>query len=107
MCLYNIYIYLYLPCFYFSGKEFADCSNLTKHRKIHAGMIRSDNKVCKIDNTVWNIIKSHLMDGVSQPGQPEDVQQIIYVTYQDSEVPNNGKTLHLVDNIQDVTNEVR
>ncbi|KAK6622967.1 hypothetical protein RUM43_008819 [Polyplax serrata] len=79
------------------GKEFADCSNLTKHRKVHSGP--------KIDNTVWSIIKSHLIDGISQPEQPEDVQQIIYVTYQDNEEGNDGKTLHLVDNIAGVTND--
>lgn len=75
---------------------------MTKHRKVHSGATGP-----KIDNTVWSIIKSHLIDGITQPEQPEDVQQIIYVTYQDNEDGTDGKTLHLVDNIPDVPSEVR
>lgn len=74
---------------------------MTKHRKVHNG-----GTAPKIDNTVWSIIKSHLIDGIAQPEQPEDVQQIIYVTYQENEDANSGKTLHLVENIQNEANEV-
>ncbi|KAK7790121.1 hypothetical protein R5R35_006488 [Gryllus longicercus] len=101
------------------GKAFADCSNLTKHKKgKHRDLKEEENPVTQdtvpVDGTVWNIIRSHLSneaargegtedDGTGGEGvkKEDDIQQIIYVTYQDPEDPGEARTLHIVDGIQE------
>ncbi|XP_076176968.1 uncharacterized protein LOC143151563 isoform X3 [Ptiloglossa arizonensis] len=93
------------------GKAFADCSNLTKHKKVHR-----ETKISAIGEVegspvgeVWQILPSsqeseeHLLtDQMAQvittdetPG--DGIQQIIYVSYQDPDDPNQSRTLHFVD----------
>ncbi|XP_011299469.1 zinc finger protein 271-like [Fopius arisanus] len=87
------------------GKAFADCSNLTKHRKVHR-----DNKVVKVGGLakgeggeLWQILPTEggeesLGEGITQviteEGSEDGVSQIIYVSYQDPDDPNQSRTLH-------------
>ncbi|XP_067213476.1 zinc finger protein 287-like isoform X2 [Linepithema humile] len=92
------------------GKAFADCSNLTKHKKVHR-----ENKVLTIDESeespigeVWQILPNsqetdeqtfnHQMTQViaTDEASTDGIQQIIYVSYQDPNDPNQ-RTLHFVD----------
>ncbi|XP_036149519.1 zinc finger and SCAN domain-containing protein 2 isoform X2 [Monomorium pharaonis] len=93
------------------GKAFADCSNMTKHKKVHR-----ENKTSTVNRSegspigeVWQILPNSqetneqtfndqiiATDETSNDG----IQQIIYVSYQDpqdSQDPNQSRTLHLVD----------
>ncbi|XP_049774994.1 zinc finger protein 599-like [Schistocerca cancellata] len=93
------------------GKAFADCSNLTKHKKVHRDP-KADNassSSASVDRTVWNIIRNHLTKEDGQEGgsevttteaQGNSVEQIIYVTYQDPDDPNEARTLHFVENVE-------
>ncbi|XP_066593570.1 uncharacterized protein [Prorops nasuta] len=94
------------------GKAFADCSNLTKHKKVHR-----ENKVLSVgdasDNSVigevWQILPgsqdadenslgdqmTHMITTDETSG--DGIQQIIYVSYQDPDDPNQSRTLHFVD----------
>ncbi|XP_076234938.1 uncharacterized protein LOC143179528 isoform X2 [Calliopsis andreniformis] len=93
------------------GKAFADCSNLTKHKKVHR-----ETKVSAIGEIegspigeVWQILPSSqesdehsLTDQMTQVIATDDasgdgIQQIIYVSYQDPDNPNQSRTLHFVD----------
>ncbi|XP_076545050.1 uncharacterized protein LOC117604279 isoform X1 [Osmia lignaria lignaria] len=93
------------------GKTFADCSNLTKHKKVHR-----ETKVSAIGEIegspigeVWQILPSSqesdehsLTDQMAQVITADDtsgdgIQQIIYVSYQDPDDPNQSRTLHFVD----------
>nr|XP_033337683.1 zinc finger protein 62 homolog isoform X1 [Megalopta genalis] len=93
------------------GKAFADCSNLTKHKKVHR-----ENKISTIGEVegspigeVWQILPSSqesdehsLTDQMAQVITTDDasgdgIQQIIYVSYQDPDDPNQSRTLHFVD----------
>ena len=93
------------------GKAFADCSNLTKHKKVHR-----ETKVSGIGDIegspigeVWQILPSSqesdehsLTDQMAQVIATDDasgdgIQQIIYVSYQDPDDPNQSRTLHFVD----------
>ncbi|XP_076298916.1 uncharacterized protein LOC143217987 isoform X1 [Lasioglossum baleicum] len=93
------------------GKAFADCSNLTKHKKVHR-----ENKISTIGEVegspigeVWQILPSSqesdehsLTDQMAQVIATDDasgdgIQQIIYVSYQDPDDPNQSRTLHFVD----------
>ncbi|XP_015516983.1 zinc finger and SCAN domain-containing protein 2 isoform X1 [Neodiprion lecontei] len=94
------------------GKAFADCSNLTKHKKVHR-----ENKVVDVgelaENSpigeVWQILpgaqqgdENSLGDQVTQvigtdEASGDGIQQIIYVSYQDPDDPNQSRTLHFVD----------
>ncbi|XP_012262840.2 zinc finger protein 62 homolog isoform X2 [Athalia rosae] len=94
------------------GKAFADCSNLTKHKKVHR-----ENKVVGVgelsENSamgeVWQILpgshegdENSLGDQVNQvlptdEASGDGLQQIIYVSYQDPDDPNQSRTLHFVD----------
>ncbi|XP_076390311.1 uncharacterized protein LOC100874963 isoform X2 [Megachile rotundata] len=93
------------------GKTFADCSNLTKHKKVHR-----ETKVSAIGEIegspigeVWQILPSSqesdehsLTDQMAQVITTDDtsgdgIQQIIYVSYQDPDDPNQSRTLHFVD----------
>ncbi|CAK9807419.1 Zinc finger protein 585A [Anthophora plagiata] len=93
------------------GKAFADCSNLTKHKKVHR-----EAKVSAINEIegspigeVWQILPSSqetdehsLTDQMTQVIAADDtsgdaIQQIIYVSYQDPDDPNQSRTLHFVD----------
>ncbi|XP_043276637.1 zinc finger protein 41-like [Venturia canescens] len=92
------------------GKAFADCSNLTKHRKVHR-----DNKIVAInemskasnDSELWQILPAgndsdEMGDHMTQVIGPEEtsedgIPQIIYVSYQDPDDPNQSRTLHFVD----------
>ncbi|XP_015108646.1 zinc finger protein 271 [Diachasma alloeum] len=89
------------------GKAFADCSNLTKHRKVH----RDNNKVLKIgglakgpEGELWQILPTteggeeslgeHITQVIAEEGSEDGVSQIIYVSYQDPDDPNQSRTLH-------------
>lgn len=93
------------------GKAFADCSNLTKHKKVHR-----ENKLSTISEIegspigeVWQILPSSqesdehsLTDQMAQVIATDEtsgdgIQQIIYVSYQDPDDPNQSRTLHFVD----------
>ncbi|XP_031837954.1 uncharacterized protein LOC116429307 isoform X2 [Nomia melanderi] len=93
------------------GKAFADCSNLTKHKKVH-----KETKISAIGEVegspigeVWQILPSSqesdehsLTDQMAQVIATDDasgdgIQQIIYVSYQDPDDPNQSRTLHFVD----------
>ncbi|XP_043264633.1 zinc finger and SCAN domain-containing protein 2-like isoform X1 [Colletes gigas] len=93
------------------GKAFADCSNLTKHKKVHR-----ETKISAIGEVegspigeVWQILPSsetpdeHLLtDQMAQVITTDEtsgdgIQQIIYVSYQDPDDPNQSRTLHFVD----------
>ncbi|KAG7208297.1 hypothetical protein KM043_014539 [Ampulex compressa] len=94
------------------GKAFADCSNLTKHKKVHR-----ENKILAMGEAsegspigeVWQILPSSqegdehfLGDQMTQVIAADDasgdgIQQIIYVSYQDPDDPNQSRTLHFVD----------
>ncbi|XP_015431124.1 PREDICTED: zinc finger and SCAN domain-containing protein 2-like [Dufourea novaeangliae] len=93
------------------GKAFADCSNLTKHKKVHR-----ETKISTIGEVegspigeVWQILPSSqesdehsLTDQMAQVIATDDasgdgIQQIIYVSYQDPDDPNQSRTLHFVD----------
>ncbi|XP_043791860.1 zinc finger protein 62 homolog [Apis laboriosa] len=93
------------------GKAFADCSNLTKHKKVHR-----ETKLSTINEIegspigeVWQILPSSqesdeqsLTDQMAQVIATDDtsgdgIQQIIYVSYQDPDDPNQSRTLHFVD----------
>ncbi|XP_078042216.1 uncharacterized protein LOC144472755 isoform X2 [Augochlora pura] len=93
------------------GKAFADCSNLTKHKKVHR-----ESKISTIGEVegspigeVWQILPSSqesdeqsLNDQMAQVITTDDasgdgIQQIIYVSYQDPDDPNQSRTLHFVD----------
>ncbi|XP_011883064.1 PREDICTED: zinc finger protein 271-like [Vollenhovia emeryi] len=90
------------------GKAFADCSNLTKHKKVHR-----ENKKVTVNRPegspigeVWQILPNS-QDADDQTFTSEiiatdensndGVQQIIYVSYQDPDDPDDSQTLHLVD----------
>ncbi|XP_063984005.1 zinc finger protein 184-like isoform X2 [Diachasmimorpha longicaudata] len=89
------------------GKAFADCSNLTKHRKVH----RDTSKVLKIgdiakeaEGELWQILPTneggeeslgeHITQVITEDGSEDGVPQIIYVSYQDLDDPNQSRTLH-------------
>ncbi|XP_068986699.1 zinc finger protein 568-like isoform X1 [Bombus flavifrons] len=93
------------------GKAFADCSNLTKHKKVHR-----ETKLSAINEIegspigeVWQILPSSqesdehsLTDQMAQVIATDEtsgdgIQQIIYVSYQDPDDPNQSRTLHFVD----------
>lgn len=90
------------------GKAFADCSNLTKHKKVHR-----ENKIVTVNRSdegspigeVWQILPNSrgneqtLNDQIITTDETSNdgVQQIIYVSYQDPDDPNQSQTLHLVD----------
>ncbi|XP_014487688.1 PREDICTED: zinc finger protein 3-like [Dinoponera quadriceps] len=94
------------------GKAFADCSNLTKHKKVHR-----ENKVLTVDKAggspigeVWQILPNSqesdeqalVNDQMTQviatdEASTDGIQQIIYVSYQDPDDPNQSRTLHFVD----------
>ncbi|XP_032689441.1 zinc finger and SCAN domain-containing protein 2-like isoform X1 [Odontomachus brunneus] len=94
------------------GKAFADCSNLTKHKKVH-----KENKVVAVDESggspigeVWQILPNSqeseeqtlVNDQMTQviaadETSTDGIQQIIYVSYQDPDDPNQSRTLHFVD----------
>ncbi|XP_015608375.1 zinc finger protein 287 isoform X2 [Cephus cinctus] len=94
------------------GKAFADCSNLTKHKKVHR-----DNKMIGMGELaegsaigeVWQILpgsqegdENSLGDHMAQliaadEGSGDGTPQIIYVSYQDPDNPNQSRTLHFVD----------
>lgn len=93
------------------GKAFADCSNLTKHKKVHRETKLST--ISEIEGSpigeVWQILPSSqesdeqsLTDQMAQIIATDDtsgdgIQQIIYVSYQDPDDPNQSRTLHFVD----------
>ncbi|XP_026668482.1 zinc finger protein 287-like isoform X4 [Ceratina calcarata] len=93
------------------GKAFADCSNLTKHKKVHREIRLS--AINEMEETpigeVWQILPSSqesdehsLSDQMAQVIATDDasgdgIQQIIYVSYQDPDDPNQSRTLHFVD----------
>ncbi|PBC27322.1 zinc finger protein 184 isoform X1 [Apis cerana] len=93
------------------GKAFADCSNLTKHKKVHRETKLST--ISEIEGSpigeVWQILPSSqesdeqsLTDQMAQVIATDDtsgdgIQQIIYVSYQDPDDPNQSRTLHFVD----------
>ncbi|XP_017788534.1 PREDICTED: zinc finger and SCAN domain-containing protein 2-like [Habropoda laboriosa] len=93
------------------GKAFADCSNLTKHKKVHREAKVS--AISEIEGSpigeVWQILPSSqetdehsLTDQMTQVIATDDtsgdaIQQIIYVSYQDPDDPNQSRTLHFVD----------
>ncbi|XP_012279813.1 zinc finger protein 709 isoform X2 [Orussus abietinus] len=94
------------------GKAFADCSNLTKHKKIHR-----ENKTLGVTelsegptiSEVWQILpdtreedENSLSEQMTQviatdESSRDGMPQIIYVSYQDPDDPNQSRTLHLVD----------
>lgn len=95
------------------GKAFADCSNLTKHKKVHR-----ENKVLDIGELtegnptigqVWQILPdsqeedentlgNHMTQVITgDEGSGDGIPQIIYVSYQDPDDPNQSRTLHFVD----------
>ena len=81
------------------GKSFADSSNLTKHSRAH---LRAGDEVTAKDGTVWNIINHAAATSAGNPASDEhttdvhddvtanagdnDVQQIIYIAYEDGEI---------------------
>ncbi|KAJ8681045.1 hypothetical protein QAD02_016832 [Eretmocerus hayati] len=81
------------------GKAFADCSNLTKHRRVHKTYL--DDRVRKSSNTarinkVSQISTNSRVGGDSQnnatttdENSEEDMSQIFYVSYQDSDQSND------------------
>ncbi|OAD56631.1 hypothetical protein WN48_03092 [Eufriesea mexicana] len=88
-----------------------DCSNLTKHKKVHRETKLS--AISEIEGSpigeVWQILPSSqesdehsLTDQMAQVIATDDtsgdgIQQIIYVSYQDPDDPNQSRTLHFVD----------
>ncbi|KAL0118070.1 hypothetical protein PUN28_009030 [Cardiocondyla obscurior] len=89
------------------GKAFADCSNLTKHKKVHRDRtlieVRSEGSSI---GEVWEILPTSRGTGeqtfntqmiATEEASNDEMQQIIYVSYQDSNEPNQSQTLHLVD----------
>ncbi|XP_019885783.2 zinc finger protein 665 isoform X2 [Ooceraea biroi] len=90
------------------GKTFADCSNLTKHKKVHR-----EDKMLTVDGSegspigqVWQILPNSqetedqtLRDPMIATNETsaDGIQQIIYVSYQDPDDPNQSRTLHFVD----------
>ncbi|XP_011175624.1 zinc finger and SCAN domain-containing protein 2 isoform X2 [Solenopsis invicta] len=90
------------------GKAFADCSNLTKHKKVHR-----ENKMLTVNRSegspigeVWQILPNSqetdertFNDQIitTDEASNDEIQQIIYVSYQDPQDPNQSRTLHLVD----------
>uniref|UniRef100_A0A6V7I3C8 C2H2-type domain-containing protein n=1 Tax=Bracon brevicornis TaxID=1563983 RepID=A0A6V7I3C8_9HYME len=90
------------------GKTFADCSNLTKHRKVHrdpAPKVLSVDALPKNqeEGQLWQILpttqeedENSLGEHMGQviDGSEDGVSQIIYVSYQDPDDPNQSRTLH-------------
>ena len=71
------------------GKKFADSSNLAKHRKTHEQSGSAKSK----QHTVWSIVKD-AGEGISDMAEveaaaesvtTEEVEQVIYITYENSE----------------------
>ncbi|KAL6258746.1 hypothetical protein P5V15_010696 [Pogonomyrmex californicus] len=88
------------------GKAFADCSNLTKHKKVH-----KENNTITVNRPegspigeVWQILPNSQDDEQTLNNQiiatdevsNDGVQQIIYVSYQDSD-DSQSQTWRLVD----------
>lgn len=80
-------------------KAFADCSNLTKHKKVHKDKEPIEPIDAPAMEEVWQIIPGAVEDE-DQPFNndvaeisEDDMQQVIYVSYQDPNTLNQSKTL--------------
>lgn len=90
------------------GKAFADCSNLTKHKKVHReNKVLGVNELSKpsADTELWQILptpsgdddslNAHITQVITtEEGSEDGRPQIIYVSYQDPDDPNQSRTLH-------------
>ena len=88
------------------GKAFSDCSNLSKHSKTH---LRAGDEITAKDGTVWNIINQTSTTGqdqeTSSAGQNDDVQQIIYIAYDNEETAENDNkqsSVHIISQTETV-----
>ena len=80
------------------GKAFSDSSNLSKHSKTH---IRAGDEVTTKDGTVWNIINNQT--GNEPVEEQSDVQQIIYIAYDNEDLTNKNETsVHIVSQTEAV-----
>ena len=95
------------------GKAFSDCSNLSKHSKTH---LKAGDEITAKDGTVWNIINQ------TNTGQDQeettsveaanhqnnhDVQQIIYIAYDNEETTEDDKltqaSVHIISQTETTT----
>ena len=94
------------------GKAFSDCSNLNKHSKTH---VRAGDEITAKDGTVWNIINQsgqgsgeNNEDQVAT-NQSHDVQQIIYIAYDNDESNVDSKlpeaSVHIISQTETTSNE--
>ncbi|XP_034945339.1 zinc finger and SCAN domain-containing protein 2-like isoform X1 [Chelonus insularis] len=90
------------------GKAFADCSNLTKHKKVHREpkLLEINGIKPATNEELWQILPAtqegdenslgeHITQVITtEEGSEDGVPQIIYVSYQDPDDPNQSRTLH-------------
>ena len=77
------------------GKAFADSSNLNKHGKTH---VRAGDEVTAKDGTIWNIINQ---TGTNVKEQ-EDVQQVIYIAYDNEGLAGKETSVHVISQTEAV-----
>ena len=80
------------------GKAFSDSSNLSKHSKTH---VRAGDAVTTKDGTVWNIINQT----GSAVEEQNDVQQIIYIAYENDDIASKETSVHIVSQTEAVEDQ--